>query len=290
MAEAQYALGARLKEGLEGAYYPNPTEALEHLARAAGKGHAKANYAVGCMLESGTGVPAPDIPGAQRHFEVAAAAGDVKAAVNLGRLCEKSEVAHLHGQAAKWYARASEAGDPTAAFNLSMLHASGTGGAPKAPLKELEFLRLAVARGSPRAQYNLATKMLRGEGVPRDEEGALKLLEAADAAGVDDKSARMIRRIMRARKERAHAAAEEERVRREREAAAEEAEPETTTPTEAAIERVRAAAAQRRKDEAEAAEAAAAEAAAAEEDEDEDDPLRSYVGAAAARMNTGMPS
>ncbi|MBI5692856.1 MAG: sel1 repeat family protein [Verrucomicrobia bacterium] len=61
-----------------------------------------------------------------------------------------------------------------------LLSRTGGGGESWADLPEL---RAAVARGNPRAQAQLGEMLLRGDGVPRDDQEAVRLLEAAARSG-----------------------------------------------------------------------------------------------------------
>jgi len=156
----------------------------------------------------------------------------------LGRLLEQetdgaTSGGDTHAQALAWYLQASDRGDPTAAFNLSMAHCSET--------KAAFYLELAASRGHPKAMYNLACRKLKGAvsfyqgelgsssgtGKPGlqsaaaerkcvDMEGAMALLRKAASQGLG-KAAKALKALERQKQAKAY----DEGRRRSREAAAE---------------------------------------------------------------------
>lgn len=196
----------------------NLAEAVTHLRRAAAQGHMQACFTLGirdttaiplysnilssphlgCLLEAGRGIDSPDVPAAINCYERAASKGDTRSKVNLGRLFERQ---HHAAVACKWYSEASQEGDQTASFNLATLYLNGEQDFPVNQELGIEFLALAAERGHPKAQYNFACRKLSGDGCTPDEAGAMELLEKSADAGLD-KPAKLLRNILRLRKER----------------------------------------------------------------------------------------
>jgi uncharacterized protein len=83
-------------------------------------------------------------------------------------------------QAAYWYRKAAEHGDPGAAMILSYLYLAGAG-VPKDVHEALLWDLRAVAAGSVEAKVNLAAMFLHGAGVKQDQHQALLLLQEAAA-------------------------------------------------------------------------------------------------------------
>lgn len=106
----------------------------------------QAHFELG-MLFSESG----NVSGAVMHLTAAASAGDDRACVNLGRLLEATG-GEAQAEAAGWYRRAAERGDPTACFNLSMCYTFGVGGALIDSEKALACLEAAAKRGHPKVR------------------------------------------------------------------------------------------------------------------------------------------
>src|SRR6202012_1273375 len=86
-------------------------------------------------------------------------------------------------QAAYWYRKAAEAGDPEAQLETGYLYAAGIGG-EKNPALAVHWYQLAVAGGLARAKVNLAVAYLWGNGVEKNQGEAMRLLEEAAGKGV----------------------------------------------------------------------------------------------------------
>jgi uncharacterized protein len=83
-------------------------------------------------------------------------------------------------QAAYWYQRAAEQGNPEAQVLLSYLYFTGTG-VRKDVHQSLLWEMRAVASGSVEAKVNLAAMYLHGDGIKPDSNEALRLLEESAA-------------------------------------------------------------------------------------------------------------
>lgn len=109
-------------------------------------GHVDAQFNLGLMFDSGTGVP--------RNLETAA----------------------------RWYRRAAEAGDRTAQSYLGEMYAKGQG-VEQSFEQAVEWYEKAAFRGDSLAQYNLGILYASGKGVPLDDVYAFAWLSVAQAGG-----------------------------------------------------------------------------------------------------------
>jgi TPR repeat protein len=84
-------------------------------------------------------------------------------------------------QAAFWYRKAADQGNPLAQMNLGYFYVSGIG-VTRDPAEAAKWYRRASS-SIPDAKVNLATLYLRGSGVQRDTDEALRLLRSAAEQG-----------------------------------------------------------------------------------------------------------
>jgi TPR repeat protein len=84
-------------------------------------------------------------------------------------------------QAAYWYRKAADQGNPSAQMNLGYLYVSGIG-VTRDPAEGAKWYRRA-STSIPDAKVNLATLYLRGSGVERDTDEALRLLQSPAEKG-----------------------------------------------------------------------------------------------------------
>ncbi len=85
-------------------------------------------------------------------------------------------------QAAYWYEKAAEAGDPDAQLQTGYLYEAGLG-VPRDPERAAHWYQLAAVGGSVQAKVSLGIAYLWATGVTRDEKMALSLLNEAAADG-----------------------------------------------------------------------------------------------------------
>jgi TPR repeat protein len=85
-------------------------------------------------------------------------------------------------QAAYWYRRAADQGNPTAQVDLGYLYTVGMGVSRDAS-EAAKWYRRAAASNSPDAKVNLASLYMRGDGVKQDNAEALRLLKSAAEKG-----------------------------------------------------------------------------------------------------------
>lgn len=81
--------------------------------------------------------------------------------------------------------RAADAGSAEGQHRLALIFANGDAGVPRNPARAVELFEKAAAQGHRRAQLNLGTIYLRGQGVQRDLIQARAWLEKAAADGGD---------------------------------------------------------------------------------------------------------
>jgi uncharacterized protein len=85
-------------------------------------------------------------------------------------------------QAAYWYEKAAEAGDPEAQEQLGFLYDTGTG-VPVDPARAARWYQMAAASGLVSAKTNLGVAYLWGNGVPADAQLAAQLFREAAKKG-----------------------------------------------------------------------------------------------------------
>ena len=85
-------------------------------------------------------------------------------------------------QAAYWYRRAADQGNPAAQGYLGYLYSVGLG-VPQDTAEAIRWYRRAASSNSPLAEVNLAAHYMRGDGVKQDTAEALRLLRSAEEKG-----------------------------------------------------------------------------------------------------------
>lgn len=115
-------------------------------------------------------------------FLKAANLDDGAAQANIGRLAEEN-VPGLGGAAAalKWYERAAANKSGVALNRLHQIYATGSNDARPDTAKAIAYLRDAVAVGNLDAQWTLGTKLLQGNGMPKDVPAGANLLRKVSA-------------------------------------------------------------------------------------------------------------
>jgi TPR repeat protein len=85
-------------------------------------------------------------------------------------------------QAAYWYRKAADQGNPAAQVYLGYLYTVGMG-VPQDVAEAIQWYRRAASSNSPQAEVNLAAHYMQGEGVKQDTAEALRLLKSASEKG-----------------------------------------------------------------------------------------------------------
>jgi TPR repeat protein len=149
------------------------SEALTLYKRLAAAGDPASQVFLGWMYFDGVGT-GKDREQARLWFLRAAESGHAEGMFYLGRvLTARGE----HGDALKWYERASEDGFTPADYRMGIAYLKGQGVAPD-PIHALTYLRKASASGSLPALYQLALIEMRSGGVRARLRGSAKALKA----------------------------------------------------------------------------------------------------------------
>src|SRR5580658_9920853 len=85
-------------------------------------------------------------------------------------------------QAAYWYRKAADQGNPAAQVYLGYLYSVGLG-VPQDTAEAIRWYRRAASSNSPLSAVNLAAHHMRGDGVKQDTAEALRLLRSAEEKG-----------------------------------------------------------------------------------------------------------
>ncbi len=133
------------EDGVQAAAVGDYETALALWRPLAESGHLDAQFNLGLMYDSGTGVPR-DLETAAMWYQLAAEAGDRTAQSYLGEMYATGHgVEQSFERAVEWYEKAALKGDGPAQYNLGILYASGKG----VPLDDVyAYAWLSVARAS----------------------------------------------------------------------------------------------------------------------------------------------
>ncbi len=105
-----------------GALAVDPDRAREWYERAAGVGHAAAQFALGNMFDTGEGVPKDPVE-ARRWYALAANQGEAEAQMHLAKMLQTGRGGSQSAtEAADWYAKAAAQEHELAATNLGIMH------------------------------------------------------------------------------------------------------------------------------------------------------------------------
>ncbi|MEM7209485.1 MAG: SH3 domain-containing protein [Pseudomonadota bacterium] len=160
----------------------NYTGALEILQRLAENGEAHAQYNLGAMYDTGSGVE-EDNETAVRWYAAAAEQGLSSAAFNLGNMYREGHgVDQDHDEAARWYEIAATKGDASAQYNLGAMYENGFGTQRDVDLA-VEWYQKAASQGLVHAQYRLGKLYVEGNGVNQDRVVAYTWLNRAAIQG-----------------------------------------------------------------------------------------------------------
>jgi TPR repeat protein len=148
----------------------------------AGRGDAMAEYRLGRLYMTGTGVTS-DYKEAAKYLHAADEQGLPEAKVVLGYLYENGKgVPRDYRRAFDYYAAAARQGDLTAANNLAAMYGHGRG-VRRDVQQSVNWYRHAAEGGNVVAQCNLATLYFRGRGVVQDYTEAAQWFRKAAESG-----------------------------------------------------------------------------------------------------------
>lgn len=136
--------------------------------------NAEALYREACSFDLGADGHVIDKARAVKLYENAAKLGHISAQNNLGAMYEAGEgvLQVNYEQAAYWYKKSAEQGNPNAIINLGALSFNGKG-RPVDYTRARELFEQAAAKGSHLAHKYLCRIYNEGLGVPVDHEKAL---------------------------------------------------------------------------------------------------------------------
>lgn len=155
---------------------PNLGEALRWYQRAADAGNAAAMYSMSTIYGDGRGVP-QDKAAEQAWLDKALAAGSGAAYQEMARRALRQSPPD-RATAEQWLERGAQAGDGECAFQLSRQR-KGANDDEAA----VNWLRRGAELRNPNACFALYERTRRGEGVPRDDAQADRLLRCAAELG-----------------------------------------------------------------------------------------------------------
>lgn len=132
------------------------------------------------MFHRGIGAP-QDYEHAFHYYLKAAGAGHAGAQFNLGSMHYSGEgVAQDFSQAAAWYRKAADQGDPDAQCSLGLMYHEGIG-LLQDYSRAAAFCLKAANQGNPRGMFTMGLLYAKGQGVPADLVQAHKWMNLAVA-------------------------------------------------------------------------------------------------------------
>lgn len=159
-----------------------PARALPLLASAAGAGQARAAVLLGALCEEGRGKER-NIEEAKRWYRLAAGQGEAGAMSALGRLMLEEKQPEARNAAKQLFRRAAELGDPGGQYYLGWLLTQpteqGRGVAIADDAEAYAWFVKAARQGHVGAQLAVATHLLAGRGVATDRKAAGEWLQRA---------------------------------------------------------------------------------------------------------------
>jgi TPR repeat protein len=145
-----------IDDGVNAALAGDYVTALSLLGAGVQRGDARAEFFLGVLYESGTGVP-KDTAAAARLYRMSAVQGLAPAQNNLGSLYANGDgVARDLGQAVHWWLMAADQGLPPAQTNLASYYATGTF-LPKDLVQAYKWAALAAVQGDREGAKIVAT-------------------------------------------------------------------------------------------------------------------------------------
>lgn len=175
-AEEQYLMGKKYDERQD------YDEAIKWFRKAAERGDAKGQNALGVMYANGQGVP-QDYDEAIKWFRKAAEQGDARGQSNLGVMYDNGQgVPQDYAEAVRWYRKAAEQGYAMGQTNLGTMYDGGHG-VPQDYVEAVKWYRKAAEQGDADGQNNLGIMYESGHGVQRDYVEAVKWYRKAAEQG-----------------------------------------------------------------------------------------------------------
>ena len=162
-------------------------DALRHLQHAADAGSAEGAHRLGLVYAQGlAGLPRDDKRAAEL-FARAAAAGNMRAQVNLGILYLRGQgLPRDLVQARAWLEKAAATGDPQALYTLGRAMSEGTEQIAPDPVRAADLYRRAAEKGHALAGLRYGLALSEGVGIKRDLAAAQHWLMQARANGIPE--------------------------------------------------------------------------------------------------------
>jgi len=159
---------------------------IDSLRAKADSGEAQAQADLGAAYAKGEGVKQSYTEAAKWYLK-AAEQGNPSAQNALGELYEAGQGVgkNSYDEAAKWYRRAADQGFASAQYNLAALYVMGNG-VPRSNADAAKWYIQAAEGGNKLAQYNVGMRYYEGNILAKDPVEAYKWLTLAAAQGVED--------------------------------------------------------------------------------------------------------
>jgi TPR repeat protein len=175
-AEAQYQVGKLYSSGT--GVDKDPASAFVWFSKSAALGNAKGQNAVGVSYAYGEGID-KDYGQAAIWLRKAADQGNPKAEHNLGDLFYNGwGVSKDLGEALAWYGKSAQHGDSNGEYSLGFMYANGEG-TRQDYVQAALWYRKSAALGNGDAENNLGVMYANGQGVTRDYAAAAALYQKA---------------------------------------------------------------------------------------------------------------
>ena len=179
-AEAQFALGACYCDG-EGVE-KNQTEAVKWFRKAAEQGQKEAQFYLGQSYYNGDGIE-KNRAEAVKWWRKSAEQGQKEAQFYLGQSYYSGDgIEKNHAEAVKWWRAAAEQGIVKAQFNLGGCYYTGIG-IPKDRGTAVQWWRKAAEKGDTNAKFNLGMCYRNGDGVDKNVAKAVQWWREAASEG-----------------------------------------------------------------------------------------------------------
>ena len=162
-------------------------EGLRHIQHAAEAGSSEGAHRLALVYAQGLAGTPRDEKRAVELFEKAAAAGHVRAQINLGILYMRGQgVPADLVQARAWLEKAAASGDPQALYTLGRALSESAGQAIADPVRAADLYRRAAEKGNALAGLRYGLALSEGNGVKRDPVAAQRWLIQAQESGIPE--------------------------------------------------------------------------------------------------------
>ena len=162
-------------------------EGLRHIQHAAEAGSSEGAHRLALVYAQGLAGTPRDEKRAVELFEKAAAAGHVRAQINLGILYMRGQgVPADLIQARAWLEKAAASGDPQALYTLGRALSESAGQAVADPVRAADLYRRAAEKGNALAGLRYGLALSEGNGVKRDPVAAQRWLIQAQESGIPE--------------------------------------------------------------------------------------------------------